>query len=331
MSKVGGGRNYGYGKQLRWAAKNALSDRYGAGHYGTRASHEARWMPFVHFLKSEFGIKDARDIDKTPIAAYVKYLAQQVQSQTMKVAYAQNLLSTVNVVLSTMRKDTMLSVSPASAVGERTHVRSEVPKTLSQPSRMLDQSVNGANNNHLDLAIKRLVGKGEHPLALTASLCRTFGLRFREASLLNARVALRQASLHGKINITQGTKGGRGKQIDRWVPVSRRGLALLKKVLSEQGQSQNLIPDQHNYIQWRNHAYSQWRVATQDTEIRGFHDLRAAYACERYQQITQQMAPVVSGGRTVNKRLDLEARSIIAVELGHSRVNVLVSYIGSSR
>ena len=167
MGKVGGGRNYGYGKQLRWAAKNALSDRYGAGHYSTRASHEARWMPFVHFLKSEFGIKDARDIDKTPIAAYAKHLAQQVQSQTMKVAYAQNLLSTVNVLLSTMRKDTILSVSPASAVGERTHVRSQVPKTLTQPSKTLNQSINGTKNNQLELAINRLVGKGpsRRPLA----------------------------------------------------------------------------------------------------------------------------------------------------------------------
>ena len=88
MSKVGGGRNYGYGKQLRWAAKNALSDRYGMGHYSTRASHEARWTRFVDFLKAERGIKDARDIDKTTIDAYARHLDQEVQSEAMKVAYA---------------------------------------------------------------------------------------------------------------------------------------------------------------------------------------------------------------------------------------------------
>ena len=91
MSKVGGGRNYGYGKSLQWAGKNALKDRYGAGHYGTRASHESRWIPFVRFLKSECGIKDARDIKKEAITTYANHLDQQVQSQTMKVAYAQNL------------------------------------------------------------------------------------------------------------------------------------------------------------------------------------------------------------------------------------------------
>ena len=35
MGNVGGKRNYGYGKQLAWAGKNALADRYGQGHFGT--------------------------------------------------------------------------------------------------------------------------------------------------------------------------------------------------------------------------------------------------------------------------------------------------------
>lgn len=51
MSKVGGGRNFGYGKRLAWAGKNALNDRYGSGHYGTVASHLQRWNLFVTFLK----------------------------------------------------------------------------------------------------------------------------------------------------------------------------------------------------------------------------------------------------------------------------------------
>lgn len=97
------------------------------------------------------------------------------------------------------------------------------------------------------------------------------------------------------------------------------------------GRNKNLIPEQHNYIQWRNHAYAQWGLATAKTEIRGFHDLRAAYACERYQQITGSPAPVLNGGRTVDKSQDYRARTIIALELGHNRVNVLSSYIGSGK
>ena len=54
MGNVDGNRNYGYGKQLAWAGKNALADRYGQGHFSTRATHEERWNQFVHFLKVDF-------------------------------------------------------------------------------------------------------------------------------------------------------------------------------------------------------------------------------------------------------------------------------------
>ena len=43
MGKVGGERNFGYGKQMAWAGKNALADRYGDG--------QVR----VHDLKQTFG------------------------------------------------------------------------------------------------------------------------------------------------------------------------------------------------------------------------------------------------------------------------------------
>lgn len=338
MSKVGGGRNYGYGKSLQWAAKNALKDRYGQGHFSTRASHEARWVLFVRFLKTECGIKDARDINQDIMMRYAEYLNRQVQNQHVKVAYAQNLLSTVNVVLSTMRKDSVLTVSPAKAVGERTQVRSQSPRTLVH-SDGTDQGQPGTDkysritvaNSPLHLTLNRLAAKEEHALVLVGSLCRMFGLRFKEASLLNVRTALKQANKHQHINITEGTKGGRGKRTDRWVPVSPKSLALLKTAVSEQSDKNNLIPDQHNYIQWRNHAYAQWRLATNDTGIRGFHDLRAAYACERYQQITGRPAPVVVGVRTATKALDRQAREHIALALGHNRIDILVAYLGSAQ
>lgn len=64
MSKVGGGRNFGYGRSIRWTTKNALNDRFGEGHFSTRASHAHRWNIFAEFLKSECNIEDARDIKR---------------------------------------------------------------------------------------------------------------------------------------------------------------------------------------------------------------------------------------------------------------------------
>jgi hypothetical protein len=59
--------------------------------------------------------------------------------------------------------------------------------------------------------------------------------------------------------------------------------------------------------------------------------MRAAYACERYQQLTGVAAPIIAGERMVDKEDDKSARQVLAHELGHGRVDVISSYIGSSR
>ena len=191
MGKIGGNRNYGYGKQLVWAGKNALADRYGEGHYSTRASHEQRWQVFAQYMK-QIGIKDTRKIDQEIIQGYANHLKTQVKNEEMKVAYAQNLLSTVNVVLQTMRKDGVLKISLAASVGNRSNVRTTVPKTL-QPFRTDEPMFNLRENV-------------EERTALVVQLCRTFGLRFKEASLLDANRTLKEAKRYGRINITEGTK-----------------------------------------------------------------------------------------------------------------------------
>jgi len=316
MGKVGGGRNFGYGKMLAYAGKNALKDRYGDGHYATVAAHEARWRLFVNHLKAQ-GIKDARDVDKEAILKYANCLKGQVKTGERKASYAQNCLSTINVVLSSMRKDSVLVISPCALVGKRNNIRTTTPVTV--------------NQSPLDRPIGYFSEKGEPRTALVAKLCRDLGLRFKEASLLNAKVALREAEKYGKINVTRGTKGGRGKGVDRWVPVSTEALNTLQAAKALQGNSENLIPEKVSFKQWRDHANSQWRLATRDSEIRGFHELRAAYACERYQQITGSPAPVIGGFRAAVRELDHSARLIIALEVGHSRADVLVSYVGSAK
>lgn len=63
--------------------------------------------------------------------------------------------------------------------------------------------------------------------------------------------------------------------------------------------------------------------------LKGFHELRAAYACERYEQLTGHPAPV-HGGQVYfsDRQLDQHARQTISVELGHQRIDVMSAYIG---
>jgi hypothetical protein len=40
-------RNFGYGRQLSYAGRQALNDMFGGGHYGTVKAHSDRWQAFV--------------------------------------------------------------------------------------------------------------------------------------------------------------------------------------------------------------------------------------------------------------------------------------------
>jgi len=315
MGKVGGERNFGFGKQMAWAGKNALADRYGKGHYGTQAAHSERWQQFCHYAHEQ-GVRDVRQVTEALVMAYGQSLQQQVIVDAMTVSYAQNLLSSVNVVLATMRGDSLLRVSPSVLVGERNNVRQEAPAGMARAQ--------------LQQVVSDLRDRGEARVAVIAALARDLGLRFREASLLDARTALQQAERHGAVNITAGTKGGRGHSVDRWEPVSAEATTTLHRAIELQGKGRNLIPEDRTYTQWRDHAYHVWSGVAQDHGLRGFHDLRAAYACERYAQLTGYPAPVVAGERKADKEGDIIARQIISAELGHGRTDVTSAYCGSA-
>ena len=317
MGKVGGGRNFGFGKQMIWAGRQALGERYGEGHFATAAAHADRWNRFSEWTKAESGIRDARDVSIETVTAYAEALAERIREGSMSVAYAQNLLSTVNVVLETLRGDRRIRVAPAAAVGDRTHVCAVAPSGLDRDS--------------VRQCAKALHGNGEVRIAAVVELARELGLRLREASMLDARGALHQATTHGAVNITTGTKGGRGNRVDRWVPASEQAVAALRQAALAQGPGRNLIPPETSWKQWNNRVHHVWANAREQHGLAKLHDLRAAYACERYAAITGSPAPVVAGHREAGKGMDREARAIIAAELGHSRADVVAAYIGSAR
>ena len=316
MSKVGGHRNFGYGKQMEWAGKQALRDQYGNGHYGTVTGHAERWRRFVTWCREERQIQDAREVDTDVVQDYGASLRDKVDAG-MSPAYAQNLLSSVNVVMQAMRGDRRIRVAPAALVGQRSRERTKPPS--------------GLNQRAARQCAERLRQNGHDRIAALVEVARALGLRLREASLLNARVALGQVKKHGTVNITAGTKGGRGHRVDRWVPVSGRAIGCLVRAASAQGQGRNLIPSDLTWKQWNSHVHHVWASVRDDYRLTKIHDLRSAYACERYKQLTGSVAPVVTGKRVADRSADREARHTIAQELGHARIDVVAAYIGGAR
>ena len=315
------GRNFGYGRQLSYAGPQALKDMFGSGHYGTVKAHCDRWQAFVKWCRSEQGpgINDARQIDREMLADYAAYLHDLVKNGELAVSTAQNRLSSVNRTMAALRGDQYVKLpSPSKALGmQRTGVRHSVPQ--GQDREQVRQIVDALCSHHQLRA------------AAIVLLARATGMRLREAILADLPRLSREANGQGRINIQDGTKGGRaGASAPRWIAVDEhiRGALGLARQVSPAG-SRNLIEPNESYLDFLQHIIRPARDILHAYNLNGFHELRAAYACERYEQITLHRAPI-NGGQCyqVDKNLDREARKQISYELGHGRIDVLAAYIG---
>jgi transposase-like protein len=161
-----------------------------------------------------------------------------------------------------------------------------------------------------------------------AQLAREFGLRTKEVSLLNAHTALREAQTRGVISVLDGTKGGRAREVPLNALNAEQQLAVLKRAADVQGAAKAVMPADKNWKQWKENGLRAIRETLQQHGISRLHDLRSAYACERYQQLTGHAAPVLGG--QAPRDIDRTARLQIASELGHGRISITNSYLGRS-
>ncbi|MBJ2263686.1 integrase domain-containing protein [Pseudomonas sp. MF6787] len=314
------GRNFGYGRQLSYAGPQALKDLFGGGHHGTVKAHSDRWQAFVRWCRSDDGpgFNDARQIDRQTLQSYAEHLRHLVESGKLAIATAQNRLSSVNRTIAALRGDQHVKVpSPSKALGkQRITVRSTTPQ--------------GQDRDQVMLIINSLRHQQPRAAAI-AQLARTTGMRLREAILANLPRLKREAEHYGKINIQDGTKGGRGgATAPRWIMVDdhiREALGYAEQVLPHG--SHNLLAPNESYLNFQQRVVRPARDILHTHNLKGFHELRAAYACERYEQITNLPAPINGGRcRRLDPRLDREARLQISYELGHGRIDVTSAYIG---
>lgn len=306
-------RNYGLGtRDMAQAGDRALRPACARGEmaYATVATLGERWRSFTSFAKGH-GVGRMERVTPELVQQYGQDLAQRVRDKALSPAYAQNLVSAVNSVMGQVRSG-WHSVSPTRDCGieQRCAVRTTPPR--------------GIDRDRLAPALDELRSSGNTHGAAVAELARELGLRSKEASLLNTRAALRQAQTHHTIRITDGTKGGR----PRTVPITTTNqVVALQRAAAVQGRERALIPADQNWKTWRQGGLRDARETLQAHGISRLHELRAAYACDRYQQLTGHAAPVQTGTIT-DRTADRAARERIAAELGHGRAGIAAAYIG---
>lgn len=307
-------RNFGIGtRDLAEAGRRFLAREVAQKNlsFASGATIVARWRQFATYAKAH-GVGSLTTVTPELVRAYGRELARKVDAGDLSPAYAQNLVSATNTVM----QATPASWQPVHAVadcgiGRRSSVRTLAPAGL-DPERFA-------------AARTALLAKGQERGVALADLARHLGLRSKEAALLDARKALQEAERQGQITVTLGTKGGQ----TRMVPItSPQQLTALREACRVQGTQRNLIPRNLSLKQWQK-PLEQIRNTIRDATGRGIHDLRAAYACDRYRQLTGHPAPVVAGHRIASQAADYAARLRIAEELGHHRIDVVAAYIGS--
>jgi integrase len=221
--------------------------------------------------------------------------------------------------MAALRGDPYVKVpSPSKALGmQRTSVRRSVPQ--------------GQDREQVKRIVEVLCENQQPRAAAIAQLARATGMRLREAILADLSRLKREVKQFGKINIQDGTKGGRsGASAPRWIRVNdhiREALRFAEQVSPDGGR--NLLAPNESYRDFSQGIVRPARNILHMHNLKGFHELRAACACERYEQITHHLAPI-NGGRCrhLDPRLDREARLQISYELGHGRIDVISAYIG---
>jgi len=157
-----------------------------------------------------------------------------------------------------------------------------------------------------------------------------FGLRRREAAMLDIGVALREARVDGAIDIRRGTKGGRGRSVERLIPCGAEQIQALISAKNLFRYQQCLIPSNISLKYFNIQISNVCLPILKKHGISRLHELRVFYACERYRELTGCSPPCnrQGGDNVPSHQSDERAREIISQELGHSRIQIVSSYVG---
>lgn len=200
-----------------------------------------------------------------------------------------------------------------------------------QRSTIRKHAPDGQDQQQVQRLLQALVEQKHERVAAIVMLARTTGMRLREAILADLPRLQCEAERLGKINIQDGTKGGRsGAAAPRWVVATQDvKIALQSAREATTLGSRNLLSQDDTYAVFMQRTVLPAREILHDYGLKGFHQLRAAYACKRYEQLTGHDAPVNGGCcYRIDRSLDQLARQQIALELGHNRIDVVSAYIG---
>lgn len=238
---------------------------------------------------------------------HLNLLVNQWKKEQLSVGSIKNRLSAFRLTARLMKKPDVVKSNNDYGIGARSYI-----PTVSKA--VYDCDLSNINNPYIRMSLE---------------LQEAFGLR-REESL---KIKPHQADLGIALKLQSSwTKG----KVERVIPINtkeQRDCLERSKVLVGKGNS--LIPSDKSYKQQRTAYDNTVRLAG----FKNMHGLRHAYAQSRYEALTHQLtkgygwkSPIMGGPtrKKLNgfeKQIDYQARMIVSLELGHSRISIVKNYI----
>lgn len=201
---------------------------------------------------------------------------------------------------------------------------------INKPNLMMSNDQLNLGKRHYKPIINRAIenpdfSKISNPhVRISLELQRVFGLRREESLKIKPFLADKGEQLQ---LMPTWCKGGRGRFIPIQTEEQRHWLEEAKKLVGRYDAS--LIPEKKTYIQQR----AVYEKQAYRAGLKNLHGLRHAYAQRRYFEMTNMQAPICGGLKSseltkTQKELDFKARMSLTEELGHSREQITVNYLG---
>ena len=261
-----------------------------------------------------YKIESIHNLKQKHLVAVFRFLESQGQSSST----LQNKISTMRIFCEWLGKEGMVVESSNYVVNPLSTRRTMVVQE--------DKSWEGKGINVMETLEK--IRRDDEKVAAVLSLCYGFGLRIREAVMMN----IYKSVDGGVLTVIHGTKGGR----IRSVPIEHEWqFKLLEEVKAVTDKNTGKLSQRGKTVE-----QSIRRVRT-IMEKHGLvlaeagvsaHGLRHQYMHERFEEMTGIKAPVKGGDISLLDKQEFdEATGRLMERAGHSRVPMGASYYGSRR
>jgi len=299
-----------------WIAVNAILNQFWQPK-GRRKSHATCYevprrirRAFRIILDLGYQMPSPRRLKRKHVRAMAMYLEEQGKSP-----------STIANMLSAMRKFSVAIGKPNLVGDSRLFVKD--PDSVYRPRATdRDKTWSGAG---IDIMEKVAATATSDPhVAIQLELCFAFGLRVKEAWILQPAVA----DMGSFLDLSRGTKGGR----PRAVPIENERQRKLLDRAKTMGNAENgsMVPEQYSLKQWKGRFY---KICAKHgiTRKNGVvpHGLRHEYASETWEKLTGIPSQIKGGDTTMlDPEVESLARITVAENLGHSRKEITTAYYG---